>query len=61
MIEEKDILKFDPAKQVEIRATIERMIASGRERDCLTLSKDGEVFYDTYAVTKAVDDGLLHE
>jgi hypothetical protein len=57
MIEEKDILKFDLAKQAGIRAELEKYVATGHEREFLVLT----IYYDTTAVDNAATRRLLKD
>jgi len=58
VIEEADIQKFAPAKQLEIRETIATMVKNGHEPEFLMLNRDGRVLIDREAIEMAADAGF---
>ncbi len=58
VIEEAEILKFDPAKQTEIRETIDKLVKNGHEPEFLMLNRDGRVLVDREAIEAAAEEAL---
>jgi hypothetical protein len=55
VIEELEILAFDPATRAKIRAVIEQLVVRGHPLEFLRLTELGTVVYDREAETDAIE------